>query len=589
MVQTLVILKREDNRMTEFGRQMLEERYLLKGEKPYELFQRVAKANADDLEHENRLTGYMRKEWFMPATPVLSNSGNDRGLPISCFLNEVEDSKEGIFDKYNENFWLGAGGGGIGTDWSAVREINAPVSETGVSSGIVPFLKVSDSSTSAVSQGGLRRASQAVYLDVSHPEIQEFVDLRTPNGADLGRRCLNIHHGVKLTDEFMQAVLDDKEWKLISPKDDRVVSSVSAFELMSKILTARVETGEPYIFYSDNANKDLPLSYVANNLKVKFSNLCTEIMQNTEYDKTAVCALSSPNLAKWDEWKDDELFIADIAAFLDNVLDRFVEKADKEHYKAAIKSVLEERNIGIGAMGFHTYLQNNSIAFESREATQFNYTVFKHIREKAYAASVIRGAQKGYPKLASGRRNNLMLSVAPTSSISIICGESSAGIEPLLANTYSQKNNLGTTFFRNPALAKVIQEEYEATSTSQTPEGWIDKQWKSIIKHEGSVQHLEWMSDEVKAIFKTAYEIDQRWIIEHASVRQEFIDQGQSVNIFLPGDVSKQYLFDLHILAWKKGLKSLYYCRSTAPKRAVVGNELQREVIVQYDECLSCQ
>ena len=417
---------------------------------------------------------------------------------------------------------------------------------------------------------------------MSHPEIEEFIELRKPNGADLNRRCLNIHHGVKISDEFMEAVLAEKPWDLISPKDGSIVRTVDAFDLFAKLLTTRIENGEPYLFFSDNANKNLTESYIANNMSVTMSNLCTEIMQATGHDRTAVCALASFNLAKWDEWKDDEQFIEDIVRFQDNVLDIFVEQAkDNEAYAPAIKSVTEERNIGLGVMGFHTYLQAKRITFESALASGWNQRVFKHINKLAIEASEKIGKEKGCPLLGSGRRNNLLLSVAPTSSISILCGEVSAGIEPLLANVFTHKNLIGTTIARNKELDKVIS-TYD-----------VDKEaaWKSIIEMEGSVQHLDWMSKDDKDVFKTAKEIDQRWIIEHAAVRQPYIDQGQSVNVFLPGDIDKLSLFNLHVMAWKRGLKSLYYCRSTAPARAVIGNKVERKVIPQYDEgdCLSCQ
>jgi len=572
--------------MTDFGLSMLQERYFLHNEdKPEQLFRRVASI-IEYPEMRERIVSYMEKEWFMPSTPELANLGSDRGLPISCFLNEVEDSKEGIFDVYMENFHLGAGGGGIGTDWSAVREINAPVGKTGTSSGIIPFIKVSDSSTLAVSQGGLRRASQAVYLDVSHPEIEEFIEVRKPTGADLNRRCLNIHHGVKLSDEFMEAVKNDKPWNLVSPKDGRVVKTISAFDLFVRILTTRIENGEPYIFFTDNANKYLPDSYIENRVGVTMSNLCTEIMQYTDTDRTAVCALASVNLLKWDEWKDDEMFLSDVLYFQDTVLDVFLAKADPVKYAKAIKSVKEERNVGIGVMGWHSLLQSKLIPFSSAIASGLNRKIFQHIHDKLNEASKQLGILKGTPLMGSGRRNNLMMAIAPTSSISIICGEVSPGIEPELANVYMHKNIAGTTVRYNQHLDRYLR---EYTMQNGLDEAWVEAQWKAIVLDEGSVQNLDWMDSQIKAVFETAYEIDQRWIIEHASVRQPWVDQGQSVNIFLPGDIHKQYLFDIHMMAHTKGLKSLYYCRSTAPQKAKIGDKVEREVIQQYDECLSCQ
>jgi len=587
-------LTKNKTKLTAFGLEMLDERYFLPGETVEGLFKRVADANSDNEAHSKRLQQYMADLWFMPATPVLSNSGTDRGELISCFLNEVPDKKKGIFDGYRENFWLGAGGGGIGTDWSAVREVGANVGKNGQSSGIVPFIKVSDSATLAVSQGGLRRASQAVYLDVSHPEIEEFVEIRRPTGADQNRRSLNVHHGVKLSDEFMQALLDDGEWELKSPATGEIVKRVSAFDLFVRILTARIETGEPYIYYSDTAERLMPDIYRKHGLKVNMSNLCTEIMLATSPDRTAVCCLSSVNLQTYDEWKGNHQFIEDVVRFLDNVLQNFIDSVrNKPGYEKAVLSAESERSVGLGVMGFHGYLQEKSIPFESAMAEGFNRNVFKFLRESSYEASIKLGFEKGFAPLFEKRlstemprRNVCLLSIAPTSSISIICGEATQGIEPMLANVYTHKNNVGTHIVRNPRLEKLIKQHAKFL-----PEGWEDEQWKLIGQNSGSVQDLHWMDQWDKDVFKTAYEIDQRWIISHAAVRQEFIDQGQSVNLFFTHDSHKQELFDVHVMAWKRGLKSLYYCRSTAANRAKVGQEVKREVIPEknYEECLSCQ
>lgn len=560
--------------MTELGFEMLKSSYMSDGEKTADdVFARVAKGvSGRNPELEKRIFDYLKNEWFMFATPILANIGADRGLPISCYINEVADSKEGIFSKYNENFWLGATGGGIGTDWSQVREINCPVANKGKSSGVIPFIKISDSTVLAVSQGGLRRAAQAVYLDMSHPEIEEFIDLRREEGADNNRRSRNIHHAVKISDEFMEAVLNQKEWNLISPKTGKVTKTLDAFNLFAKLLTTRMERGEPYIFFSDNVNKNLPKYYTEKGYKVNLSNLCTEILQHTSPDKTAVCALCSLNLAKWEEWKDNEQFYNDVVTAMNNVLDVFVSEASKyPPLRSAINSVIEERNIGIGVMGFHTLLQSKMIPFESALATGLNRRVFSTISSKIEEASkALNPKQDGEPY------NVLRTAIAPTSSISIICGEVSAGIEPLLANAFAHKLKVGTFIVKNPALVKFLKDMNREDC------------WASIIENGGSVQHLDWLSDFEKDVFKTAYEIDQRWIIEHASVRQQWIDQSQSVNLFLESTEHKQRIFDLHILAWRKGLKTLYYLRSSAPKRANVGGEKQREKI-NYDECLSCQ
>lgn len=415
--------------MTELGFAMLKSSYMSDGEiSVADVFKRVAKGvSGRNSDLESRIYNYLNNEWFMFATPILANIGTDRGLPISCYINEVDDSKQGIFSKYNENFWLGATGGGIGTDWSKVREINCPVANKGKSSGIIPFIKISDSTVLAVSQGGLRRAAQAVYLDISHPEIEEFIDLRREEGADNNRRSRNIHHAVKLSDEFMEAVLNQKEWKLVSPKTGKVTKVLDAFNLFAKILTTRMERGEPYIFFSDNVNRSLPEYYTQKGYKVNLSNLCTEILQHTSSDKTAVCALCSLNLAKWDEWKDNEQFYEDIVIAMNNVLDVFVSQASQyPPLRSAINSVLEERNIGIGVMGFHTLLQNKMIPFESSVATSVNRNVFSKISSKVEKYSKeLNPNQNGQPY------NVLRMAIAPTSSISIVCGEVSAGIEPL--------------------------------------------------------------------------------------------------------------------------------------------------------------
>lgn len=597
------------SKVTSFGLQMLQERYFYGDEKtPEDLFKRVAETHADSADHSARLQQYMADLWFMPATPVLSNSGiPERGAVISCFKNEVPDSKVGIFDKYNESFWLGAGGGGIGTDWSAVREVGAKAGKNGESSGIIPFVKVSDSATIAVSQGGLRRASQAVYLDISHPEIEEFIDIRKPTGGDSNRRSLNIHHGVKLTDAFMEAVVADEDWKLTSPANGKTVRTVRAFDLFARILTSRMETGEPYLYFSDNVTRMMPEIYKLKGLSISMSNLCTEIFLATAPDRTAVCCLSSVNIEKFDEWDGNYLFIADVVRFLDNVLQDFInQNKGKEGYEAAVRSAEDERSIGLGVMGFHGYLQQRSIPFESSLATSVNIQVFSFLDKASKEASLKLGYEKGFAPIFKGTlgdayRNVCKTAIAPTSSISIICGEATAGIEPVMANVYPHKNNIGTHIVRNPRLQKVLEEYAEELEGpfALSKEEWeadradfIEDAWREITKAEGSVQGLDFMSDWDKDVFKTAYEIDQRWVIEHAATRGEYIEQGQSVNLFIRPNVHKLDLFNLHVSAWKKGLKSLYYCRSTASSRAKVGHNVEREVILEaptYDECLSCQ
>lgn len=583
--------------VTDFGERMLKERYYYKNEKtPEELFKRVATAGSSDIRQSRRILGYLKKGWFMAATPVLSNLGTDRGLPISCFVNEPDDSKEGIFDNYSENFYLGAGGGGIGTDWSKIREIGAKVGHNGHSSGIIPFIKVSDSATLAVSQGGLRRASQAVYLDISHPEIKEFIEVRKPTGGgDANRRSLNIHHGVKLSDAFLEAVENLDSWDLVSPHSGEVVETVDAFGLYTKLLDMRMETGEPYFFFSDTVEREQPFVYDLTNISVVTSNLCTEIMLPTNKDRTAVCCLSSLNLTKYDEWKNDPQFIADVIEFLDNVLEDFIVKAkDKPGYAKAVASALNERSVGLGAMGFHTLLQEKHIPFESALAVGLNEAIFRHIKNAADKASHELGLAKGFAPIYKDvevtkfkKRNVCTVAIAPTSSISVICGEVSPGIDPIIANAYTHRNSVGTTIIKNPSLVTFINEYSKENNKDAS---WEEAQWKIILDDAGSVANLEWMKEWDKDVFKTAFELDQSWIIEHAGKRQEFIDQGQSINLFFDADVDKRKLYKVHMEAWKKGCKSLYYCRSKVTNRASL-KEQKREMIdvSKYEECLSCQ
>lgn len=586
------------NVLTEFGKKMLKESYLLPNETPEQLVDRVIRANVKDESRVIRLKDAMFNGWFSPATPVISNSGTDRGLPISCYVAKTDDSKESIFDGYYEDMWLGSLGGGIGRDWSSVREVGSSIGSSGKSGGIIPFLKITDSATNGVSQGSLRRASEAVYLDISHPEIEEFIDIRRNTGASIHRRCINIHHGINVTDDFMRAVIEDKEWNLISPHDGKVVKAVSAFDLFVSILEARIEKGEPYLHFIDTANNNAPELYKIDNLRINSSNLCQEIELATSNDRTAVCCLSSLNMEKYDEWKGNYQFVEDVCWFLDGVFDQYLEKVSKmpkklqEVFSKTVKAITEERSIGIGLMGMHSYLQSKNIPFESAQATGINHSALKFIRESADEASRHIAEQLGSCNLAAryGRKERFVnkLAIAPTASISIITGETSAGIDPILMNIYVHENKIGSTTVKNKWLDKVI-EKY--ASENGHNHQWVTGQWKSILAHNGSVQHLDWLDDWSKEVFKTAYEIDQRWIIEHASVRQQYIDQGQSVNLFMPADVDKKELLGIHIYAWKKGLKGLYYCRSTSVKRANVGQSVEREIIEEepkYEECLSC-
>lgn len=554
-----------DALLTEFGKKTLEDRYLLPGESFQDMFARVARTYGDDAHHAQRLYDYISKLWFMPATPVLSNGGAARGLPISCFLNAVGDSLEQIVSVWNENVSLASNGGGIGTYWGGVRSIGEKVKHSGATSGIIPFIRVMDSLTLAISQGSLRRGSAACYLDVHHPEIEEFLEIRKPSG-DFNRKALNLHHGLNITDEFMNAVMNDEEFGLKSPKTGEVLRTVSARKLWQKILEIRLQTGEPYLVFSDTVNRQMAAHQRKLGLKVSTSNLCSEIMLHTGKDhlgneRTAVCCLSSINAEKYFEWKDDPQFIEDVMRFLDNVLEDFIKRAPASMARA-VYSAKRERSVGLGLMGFHSFLQEMGVPFESAMAKAWNTRLFKHIRMGADAASVTlaeeRGACPDADEVGMKQRFSHKLAIAPTASISIICGGCSPCIEPIPANVYTHKTLSGSFTVKNTALKALLAEKGEDT----------DETWTSILEHEGSVQHLDCLSDDEKAVYKTAFEIDQRWVIELAADRAPYICQGQSVNVFIPSDVDKWDLHMLHWSAWEKGVKSLYYCRSKSVQRA---------------------
>ncbi len=590
-----------DENLTKFGIETLYDRYLLPEEAPQDLFARVAMYYGDDSKHAQRLYDYMSKLWFMPSTPVLSNGGTSRGLPISCFLNETGDSLDDIVSLWNENVALASLGGGIGSYWGNVRSIGEKVGRNGKTSGIVPFIRVMDSLTLAISQGSLRRGSAAIYLPIWHPEIEEFIEIRRPTGGDPNRKALNLHHGVLVTNSFMQAVENNEEWALKSPKDKSVVAKVNARDLWIRLLTARIETGEPYIVYIDHVNDMIPDHHKMAGLNVKMSNLCSEITLPTGKDhlgneRTAVCCLSSLNLEKFDEWQDNPRIIEDIMRFLDNVLSDFIEKAP-DSMKRAKYAAMRERSVGLGTMGFHSFLQSKMIPFEGVMAKVWNRRMFQHIKRQADDASRTLAEERGACPDAADygimERFSNKMSIAPTASISIICGGSSPGIEPIAANAYTHKTLSGSFPVKNKFLIEKLEEKGQNT----------DDIWSSIFTSEGSIQHLDFFTDEEKDVFKTAFEIDQKWIIEHSADRTPFVCQAQSVNLFLPADVHKKELHGLHMAAWKKGLKSLYYCRSKSIQRAesnaswIKSRESQgrdpelteQPQETQYDECLSCQ
>jgi len=557
-----------DKYLTEFGLATLRDRYLMPGETYQDLFARVASYYGDNAAHAQRLYDYISKLWFMPATPILSNGGTNRGLPISCFLNEADDSLESIVGLWTENVWLAARGGGIGSYWGNLRSIGEKVGANGKTSGIIPFIRVMDSLTLAISQGSLRRGSAAVYLPVSHPEIEEFIEMRRPTGGDPNRKTPNLHHGVLVTDAFMRAVERDEPWALTSPKDGHVVRQVSARALWIRLLTSRVETGEPYLIFSDTVNKHIPEHHKLTGLTVKTSNLCSEIMLPTGIDhhqkeRTAVCCLSSLNLEYYKEWSRDEPFIEDVMRFLDNVLQDFIDRAPPEMEKAAY-SASRERSVGLGVMGFHSFLQGLSVPLESVMAKVWNKKIFSHIQDKVDAASRVladeRGACPDAAEFGIKERFSNKTAIAPTASISIICGGASPGIEPMAANSFVHKTLSGSFNVRNRILERVLEDRGQNT----------DEVWSSITVNEGSVQHLEFLTDHEKDVFKTAFELDQRWLIDLAADRAPLVSQAQSLNIFIPADIHKRDLHRIHFEAWKKGVKSLYYCRSKSLQRAEV-------------------
>ena len=555
-----------DALLTDFGKATLTDRYLMPGESFQDMFARVASFYGDNEAHSQRLYDYISKLWFMPATPILSNGGTKRGLPISCFLNEASDSLSGIVELWNENVWLASKGGGIGSYWGNLRSIGEDVSTNGKTSGIIPFIRVMDSQTLAISQGSLRRGSAAVYLPISHPEIEEFIEIRRPTGGDPNRKALNLHHGIAISNAFMRAVEQDETWALTSPHDGAVQKTTSARDLWIRILTARIETGEPYILYIDHVNDAIPEHHKLAGLSVKTSNLCCEITLPTGIDhlgkeRTAVCCLSSINLEKYDDWKNEDLFIDDLMRFLDNVLQDFIDRAPDSMARAKY-AAMRERSIGLGAMGFHSFLQDRMIPFESVMAQVWNKKIFKHIQEGADKASKDLAEERGpCPDAADygiKERFSNKTAIAPTASISIICGGASPGIEPIAANSFTQKTLSGSFNVRNRALTRLLEEKGQNTKEI----------WSNITINGGSVQHLDFLGDHEKDVFKTAFELDQRWVVEHSADRAPMIDQAQSVNIFLPADVHKRDLHQVHYQAWKKGLKSLYYCRSLSIQRA---------------------
>ena len=610
-------LNREDD-LSKFSINTLQDRYFWENETyAQQAFARASVFGATykgqtDYDHAQRLYNYASLCWFMFSTPILSNGGTSRGLPISCFLNYVPDSRFGLSDHYDENIWLASAGGGVGGYWGDVRSNGTSTSNGSKSTGSIPFMHVVDSQMLAFNQGVTRRGSYAAYMNVSHPEIEEFIAMRKTTGGDLNRKCLNIHNAVSITHEFLDAVKEDKDWRLIDPKTNEAVKSINARNLWWQILHTRAETGEPYIINLDNCNAALPKQQKDLGLEIKQSNLCSEITLPTNEERTAVCCLSSVNLEKFDDWESDELFIKDLVTMLDNVLEHFIESAvdtddlgtyranadrfknyikeGKNGYKKSAYSAYRERSIGLGAMGFHGYLQNNSIPYEGLLASSFNHRVFSRIKSKAVEASIELADKRGEAPdmVGSGLRNAHLLAVAPNASSSIICNGTTPSIEPTRANIYTHKTLTGSYKVQNKYLEKLLESKKKNTL----------KVWKDISAHDGSVQHLDFLTDEEKEVFKTAPEINQIWIVEHAHQRQQYICQSQSVNLFFappkatePQEIHDEFLQYVNDVHWygAKNLKSLYYLRSDAARNAENVNIKIPRINLEDVECIACE
>ena len=584
-----------DSLFDELGIKRLKESYMRDDENsPQERFAYVSKHFGSNPEHSQRLYEYSSRHWLSYSTPILSFGRSKRGLPISCFLPYLHDSAEGLVDCLSEVNWLSMLGGGVGIGLGIRSADDKSV-------GIMPHLKTYDASSLAYRQGRTRRGSYAAYLDISHPDILIFLEMRKPTG-DPNMRALNLHHGINITDDFMHLIekcmLDptaDDSWNLIDPHNGEVRDTVSARELWQRILETRMLTGEPYIHFIDTSNRMMPEFQKKLGLSIRQSNLCSEIILPTDKDRTAVCCLSSVNLEYYDEWKDDPLFLRDIAEMLDNVLQYFIDNAPDTIARAKY-SAQQERSIGIGALGFHAYLQSKNLAWESPMATGANLKMFKHIREKLDAANLSLGSERGEAPdaVGTGKRFSHMLAIAPNASSSIIMGNTSPSVEPFRANAYRQDTLSGSYLNKNKHLDKIIKEKCDADSKLDYSEIW-----SSIIANDGSVQHLDILDDWTKDVFKTSMEIDQRWVVDHAANRQSYIDQAQSINLFFRPDVNIKYLHAVHFQAWKQGLKTLYYCRSEKLAKAdKVSKKIEREVIQEIDlkqlasgddVCLACE
>lgn len=605
---TILIDLNRDSTLSRMGIETMKDRYLLKKydpetmewinqeTSPQHCFARSACEFGSNPEHAQRLYEYASKNWMMFATPILTNAGTNQGMPISCFLNFVPDSVEGILAHHYENGYLASYGGGIGGDWSTLRSLGSRTSRGNVSSGAIPFIRMMDSQMLAFQQGATRRGSYAAYMSIEHPEVEEFLELRTVSGADPSRRCFGtgFHHALNIPDSFMVAVESGGKWDLVDPHTKEVRKTVDARQLWMRVLTKRLETGEPYLHFIDTSNRALPKPLRDRGLRINNSNLCNEIYLPTGPDRTAVCCLSSLNVEYFDDWSNDDLFIHDMMEMLDNVLAYFISRAPAAMVKA-VNSAKAERSIGLGCMGFHTYLQKRGLPFESPMAVGANRRVFEHINTRATEANLRLGKSRGEaPDMqGTGRRFAHMIALAPNANIAPICGNTSPSIEPFTANAFKQNTLSGSFLVKNKILDKTLKDVYKLEGPR------LEEVWSSITVNKGSISHLDFISGFHKQLFKTAMELDQQWVIEHAATRQPFICQGQSVNIFLPSTVHKNVLHKIHFAAWKKGLKGLYYCRSRSVKSAETISEAtnridtndtaEKEIPMDYKECLSCE
>ena len=584
-----------DELFDELGKTRLKESYMREEEtSPQERFAYVSSKFGSNPAHAQRLYDYSSKHWLSYSTPILSFGRSKRGLPISCFLNYIEDTAEGLVDNLSETNWLSMLGGGVGIGFG-IRSADDK------STGVMPHLKIYDASSLAYRQGRTRRGSYAAYLDIAHPDIIPFLEMRKPTG-DQNMRCLNLHHGINIPDTFMQLIekcmIDhdaDDSWELKDPHSGEIREVVSARELWQRILEMRMTTGEPYLHFIDESNRKLPEWLKEKGLKVHQSNLCSEIILPTNEERTAVCCLSSLNLEYYDEWKDHPTFLRDVAEMLDNVLQYFIDNAPDAIQRAKYSATME-RSIGIGALGWHALLQRKNIPWESSMAVGLNKTIFKNVREKLDVANKELGLERGEAPdaVGTGNRFSHLMAIAPNASSSILMGNTSPSIEPYRANAYRQDTLSGSHLNKNRYLDKIIQKESEQHNAE-----WAEEVWRSIIANDGSVQHLDWMDDWTKDVFKTSMEIDQRWVVQHAADRQSWIDQAQSLNVFFRPDSNIKYIHAVHFMAWKLGLKTMYYCRSDKIAKAdKVAKRIEREVIKEIDltalateegACLACE